>query len=181
MHPWYRGFRGSIESNGVHKYKLLGNWDQPDEDTLVITELPVRVWTQTYREQIETWMNGTDKSPALVKDYIQNHTDTSVYFTINLTAEGKKAIATAGVEKTFKLGGSIATSNMVCFDVEGKIKKYGSPEEVCPDGARCRADAADPRRLLRRPAQVLPEAQEPPRRGVRALADRRRADGPGST
>lgn len=76
MHPWYRGFRGSIESVGVHKYRLLGNWDQPDEDTLVITELPVRVWTQTYREQIEGWMAGTEKSPALVKDYLQGHTDT---------------------------------------------------------------------------------------------------------
>ena len=35
-----------------------------------------------------------------------------------------------GLEEFFKLVGKISTSNMMCFDFDGKIKKYNSPEEI---------------------------------------------------
>ena len=35
-----------------------------------------------------------------------------------------------GLAEFFKLTSKINTSNMICFDFEGKIKKYGSPEEI---------------------------------------------------
>jgi hypothetical protein len=35
-----------------------------------------------------------------------------------------------GLIEFFKLTGKLNTSNMICFDFEGKIKKYGSPEEI---------------------------------------------------
>lgn len=35
-----------------------------------------------------------------------------------------------GFAEFFKLTSKINTSNMICFDFEGKIKKYGSPEEI---------------------------------------------------
>ena len=38
-----------------------------------------------------------------------------------------------GLEEYFKLTSKISTSNMICFDFEGKIKKYNSPEEVLED------------------------------------------------
>lgn len=52
---------------------------------------------------------------------------------MTLTEAGKAAIKQLGLEKAFKLSASVATSNMVCFDVEGKIKKYDSPEEILED------------------------------------------------
>jgi DNA topoisomerase-2 len=39
----------------------------------------------------------------------------------------------AGLLKTFKLTSNILTSNFVCFDREGKIKKYESAEEILHD------------------------------------------------
>jgi DNA topoisomerase-2 len=57
----------------------------------------------------------------------------SVHLTVTLTAEGKAAVRKEGVEKALKLTSSLATSNMVCFDVNGKIKKYVSPEEIIND------------------------------------------------
>jgi len=35
-----------------------------------------------------------------------------------------------GLTEFFKLTTKINTSNMICFDFEGKIKKYSSPEEM---------------------------------------------------
>lgn len=35
-----------------------------------------------------------------------------------------------GFNEYFKLTTKINTSNMICFDPEGKIKKYNSPEQI---------------------------------------------------
>lgn len=67
MHPWFRGFTGQITCEAPSKYKVIGEWHQPDEDTLEITELPIRVWNLGYKEQLEAWITTTEKVPALVK------------------------------------------------------------------------------------------------------------------
>lgn len=88
MHPWYRGFRvsiallpsfdsnltqsqrvlqGTIEKADKDGYKVGGLIERIDESTIEITELPVRTWTQSYKEQLEAWVVGTEKAPALVK------------------------------------------------------------------------------------------------------------------
>jgi DNA topoisomerase-2 len=35
-----------------------------------------------------------------------------------------------GLIEFFKLTSKVNTSNMMCFNFEGKIQKYGSPEEI---------------------------------------------------
>lgn len=52
---------------------------------------------------------------------------------VTLTAEGKALVKKEGLEKALKLTSSLATTNMVCFDVNGKIKKYATPEEIIDD------------------------------------------------
>ncbi|ORY48818.1 DNA topoisomerase, partial [Leucosporidium creatinivorum] len=133
MHPWYRGFRGTIEKADKDGYKVGGLIERIDDSTIEITELPVRTWTQSYKEQLESWVVGTEKAPALVKDYKEYHTDTTVHFIITLTEKGKDAIKKEGLEKAFKVTGKLNTSNMVMFDPQGKIKKYSTPEEVIED------------------------------------------------
>jgi len=34
------------------------------------------------------------------------------------------------IEKKFKLTTSVSLTNMVCFDKEGRIKRYESPEQI---------------------------------------------------
>jgi hypothetical protein len=47
MHPWYRGFNGTIAPmDKGQSYQVSGIITQVDETTLRITELPVRKWTQ---------------------------------------------------------------------------------------------------------------------------------------
>ena len=38
-----------------------------------------------------------------------------------------------GLEKKFKLQTTMTTSNMVCFDQEGRIKKYSAVAEILED------------------------------------------------
>lgn len=104
-----------------------------DDTTIEITELPVRKWTQDYKEMLEEWVNGTDKVPATLKDYEEHHTDTTVHFRIHMSEKEMKAAEADGLEKRFKISTQISTSNMVCFDLNGKIRKYSSPEEILSD------------------------------------------------
>ncbi|PVU94194.1 hypothetical protein BB561_002739 [Smittium simulii] len=130
MLPWYRGFNGEIELVSPNRYRVTGLVEQIDETTIRITELPVKVWTQNYKEQLEVWRIGNEKIQPIIKDYKEYHTDTKVDFYLTLTETQMSAALKEGLEIRFKLSSSISTSNMVCFDREGRIKKYESPEAI---------------------------------------------------
>lgn len=82
---------------------------------------------------IEAMTSGTDKVPSTIKDYEEHHTDTTVHFKLHMKPEGMKAAEEEGFDSRFKLTTTMGTSNMVCFDLNGKIKKYSSPEEMMQD------------------------------------------------
>ncbi|KAJ3010721.1 DNA topoisomerase 2 [Thoreauomyces humboldtii] len=133
MHPWYRGFQGEIEATAKDKYRVTGIITKLDDTTVEISELPIRCWTQNYKEDLESWLVGTDKQAAWIKDYKEYHTDAAVRFVITLSEEQMIAAEKEGLEKRFKLVGSLSTSNLVCFDAEGRIKKYETIDEIFTD------------------------------------------------
>lgn len=47
-----------------------------------------------------------------------------------MTAQDLEKAEGQGLTEFFKLTGKLNTSNMMCFDFDGKIRKYGSPEEI---------------------------------------------------
>ncbi|KAG9295754.1 hypothetical protein G9A89_008982 [Geosiphon pyriformis] len=130
MHPWYRGFKGDIESIDEERYKISGNIRKVDYNTIEITELPIRVWTQNYKETLESWVTGGDKVSSWIKDYKDNSGHATVSFLITLTDENMKQAEAEGLEHKFKTSTSISTSNMVCFDAQGRLRKYASPEAI---------------------------------------------------
>lgn len=132
--------QGIVEQNGPGRYTTTGIAIQGDDDTVEIFELPIRSWTNSYVEQLLAWSQATDKQPALVKDFTSQSTDTAVHLIVNLTSEGKALVKKEGLEKALKLTSSVTTSNMVCFDAGGKIKKYTAPEEIISDFYDVRLD-----------------------------------------
>lgn len=52
--------RSAVKENGV-TYTCTGIIDQINETTLKITELPVKKWTQDYKEYLESLMVGSAK------------------------------------------------------------------------------------------------------------------------
>jgi hypothetical protein len=82
-----------------------------------ITELPIKTWTQTYKEKvIEPMFDGSEKNkPQLLQDYKEYHTDTTVHFICRLKPEDMEAAERKGLHDVFFLKSSINTSNMVIF------------------------------------------------------------------
>jgi DNA topoisomerase-2 len=52
MHPWYKGYTGSIEAI-AGKHMVTGVYNILDEDELEITELPIGKWTRDYKTFLE--------------------------------------------------------------------------------------------------------------------------------
>jgi DNA topoisomerase II len=60
MDPWYRGFRGTIEKSMKQGgYRVNGSIVKIDEQTFRITELPIRKWTEDYKQFLESITEGT--------------------------------------------------------------------------------------------------------------------------
>jgi DNA topoisomerase-2 len=60
MDPWYRGFRGTIEKSAKEGgYIVNGSVVEIDEQTFRITELPIRKWSQDYKQFLESITDGT--------------------------------------------------------------------------------------------------------------------------
>ncbi|KAK8945392.1 DNA topoisomerase 2 [Platanthera guangdongensis] len=135
MNPWYRGFKGLIEKTSAKEasatYTVTGIAEEVDDTTLRIVELPVRRWTQDYKEYLESIMTGNDKiKDPFIKDYREYNDDTTVHFEVTLSEENFNIARREGLEKKFKLSNTMSTSNMHLFDPSGVIKKYDTPEQI---------------------------------------------------
>ena len=103
MKPFYAGFTGDVstetEMEVLHKcfpniyalksqiieiegneksYRSFGKIERVDETTLLITELPLKKWTQEYKQFLDGMMVTDGKQVAEIKDFKENHTETTV-------------------------------------------------------------------------------------------------------
>ncbi|XP_078465385.1 DNA topoisomerase 2-alpha-like [Lampetra planeri] len=131
MLPWYKNFKGSIDELGPNQFMLSGEISILDSETIEISELPVRTWTQTYKESVlEPMLSGTDKTTPLITDYKEYHTDTTVRFIIKISREKLLEAEAAGLHKVFKLQAPLTCNSMVLFDHLGCLKKYESISDI---------------------------------------------------
>ncbi|VDK88130.1 unnamed protein product [Dibothriocephalus latus] len=131
MLPSFRDFRGVIQELGDNRYVVFGEIAILDEQTVEITELPIRVWTQSYKEGVlEVMLNGSEKVPACILDYKEYHTDATVRFVVRMTPEKLREAEAMGLHKFFKLSTAMTTNSMVLFDHMGCIKRYASVSEI---------------------------------------------------
>lgn len=68
-------------------------------------------------------MNGTEKTPPLITDYREYHTDTTVKFVVKMTEEKLAEAERVGLHKVFKLQTSLTCNSMVCL-VLGEIHMF---------------------------------------------------------
>mmetsp|Transcript_39613 Transcript_39613/g.74286 ORF Transcript_39613/g.74286 Transcript_39613/m.74286 type:complete len:1275 (-) Transcript_39613:261-4085(-) len=134
LQPWYKGFKGSIimseEKNG---YEVVGCAEKTSTNTVDITELPIRKWTQDYKEGLSKLVEDAEGKGAKLEDFKEYHTENTVHFTLQGSKAQIQALEQDGLEKALKLRSSISTNNMVFFDAEGKIKKYSNEKELLTD------------------------------------------------
>ena len=151
--PWYSGFTGAIEpGKEVGKFDVTGvvayAGDEKTAKVTIITELPLKKWTQDYREFLEECLpKPGSKSAAWLKEYQEFHTEKCVHFKLELSEEEAKLLHHAKpnrrqdhLEKVLKLRSSISMNNMILFNAEGKIHKYDNPLEIVYDFLIIRQD-----------------------------------------
>lgn len=129
MTPWFRDFKGTVSQIAPDRYKFSGIIKQTSDTELEITELPIRVWTQDFKERIVTIIKG-EKVTSFIKDYDDYNTHRDVHFVLRMEEKHMKAALEEGLEEKFKLSKTIATSNLVAFDPEGRITKYATVEDI---------------------------------------------------
>uniref|UniRef100_A0A8C4KZR9 DNA topoisomerase 2 n=1 Tax=Equus asinus asinus TaxID=83772 RepID=A0A8C4KZR9_EQUAS len=134
MLPSYKNFKGTIEELAPNQYVISGEVAILNSTTIEISELPIRTWTQTYKEQVlEPMLNGTEKTPPLITDYREYHTDTTVKFVVKMTEEKLAEAERVGLHKVFKLQTSLTCNSMVLFDHIGCLKKYDTVLDILRD------------------------------------------------
>ncbi|KAF8398402.1 hypothetical protein HHK36_017329 [Tetracentron sinense] len=153
MDPWYKGFKGTIEKTATKEagvsYTVSGIIGEIDETTLRITELPVRRWTQDYKEFLESNMTGNEKiKDPFIKDYREHNDDTTVHFDVIMSEENLMMAKQEGLMKKFKLTTTISTSNMHLFDPKGVIKKYDNPEQILEEFFHLRLEFYEKRKKV---------------------------------
>ena len=133
MTPWFRGWKGTPEPepNQPGKYRFNGIVFQDDKhpNEVVVTELPVRMWTDDFKSRLEEVIRA-EKSPSWIKDYKEFNDHNNVHFVIQMDEKHMKSALDEGLIERFKLSKTIGTTNLVAFDTNGQIRRYEKVEDI---------------------------------------------------
>lgn len=134
--PWYNKFRGIIYNNVLQGRIYINE----KSNRVIITELPIGIWTQTFKENILE--NNKD-----IKEYSENHSDEEVYYDIILEEDiFKHLLEKNGFLKYFKILVKINLNNMVGFDANKNLKLYKNINEIMNEFYLIRLKAYDIRK-----------------------------------
>jgi DNA topoisomerase-2 len=142
--PWYLGFKGQIMRVGS-AFISRGVYEVIDNSTVKITELPIGVWTQDYKEMLDKMVLDN----RYLKDYSSQCDDLNVCFILKfqpnvlkdlLNTESKKGENKFEAEFKLSYSRGLSTSNIHLYNAEGRIQKYDSIIEIIKEFAKIRIE-----------------------------------------
>lgn len=134
--PWFKGFKGTVESLGGGRFRTVGTFELEDK-LLTITELPVGVWIQSYKEFLEKLIES-----GQVASYDNLSTDEVVLFKVRLTAKVDNVV------KDFKLYSLFSENNMHAFNSKNKLVKYTSTADIFREHKQVRLELYSKRKAF---------------------------------
>lgn len=140
--PWYNNFKGKVIRNAKNMFLTKGVY-QKEGNTLHITELPIGVWTESYKYFLDTIILDLE----YIKSIKNNCTDTLIDFKIKFHNEKTlKSMKDSDIEKIFGLSKKISASNMYLFDSNNKLKKYHDVVDILEEFYKVRLEYYDLRK-----------------------------------
>ena len=138
MKPYCYGFKGKIEQKSKNVFTSRGIYEVKNSK-IIITELPIGIWTDNYKAYLETLIIDTKNKAKkqIIRYYNSYSTDTEVHFEIIMNEDliwdmnkFNEKLGMTQLEKVFKLVSTINLNNIVAFNSESKIKKYSSINNI---------------------------------------------------
>lgn len=125
--PWYLGFKGVIEKT-EKGFNSKGIYKWVDDSTVEITELPIGIWTEDYKEHLESMI--TANNPVL-KSFESHYTAKNVKFILHFNP-GARAKLNDKFESEFKMSSSknLSLNNIHLYCEEGSVKKYENTSKI---------------------------------------------------
>ncbi|KAI1130516.1 DNA topoisomerase [Nemania abortiva] len=141
MTPWFRGWKGTAQPAEANRYQFNGiaYRDEKNPNEVVITELPIRMWTDDFKAKLEDIIRA-EKGPSFIKDYKEFNDHNNVHFEIQMDEKHMAKALEEGLLEKFKLVKQVATSNLVAFDTTGRIRKYDKVEDILEEFYNYRLD-----------------------------------------
>ena len=148
IHPWYKGFKGTVKKNGPDRYTTTGIYEIMNENTVRVTEIPIGMSIDKYKETMETYIEENNESAKKDKKdkkisktpmfYIEkvvdnggnDKVDFNIIFTKNFL---QKFIKEGTLEKYLKITSSISLTNMYLHNSKDTITKYEHIEDIFTD------------------------------------------------
>jgi DNA topoisomerase-2 len=144
--PYYDGYTGSIIKIEEGRYLFRGKYERVSNDAIHVSELPIGFWTSDFTKLLDELQSDRDaegnKIMPLIKDALDNSTDSIISFTISFVPGKLEELEAQhdakwhgcnGVEKLLHLFTTKTTTNMWLFDPNDKLKKYETPNQIIDD------------------------------------------------
>lgn len=130
LKPYYRGFKGTITSiiDQPGKWKFQGLYKKITATDVLITELPVGMWTDDYKSYLETVIDS--KKKTVIRDYEDNSTDKDVNIIVKFAKGYLDTNSSVDLEKLLKMAVIKTTHNMHLFNVKEQLKRYNTVREI---------------------------------------------------
>lgn len=129
MNPYYRGFKGQIIKESTNCWKSIGVIEYINKNTVEITELPVGMWKEDFKEFLDKLLDSGSIKSVIVNDNDAKKNANDVCYQIKLNENIEKSDL-PGLIDFFKLEKNINATNMVAFDENKEIQKYGSVDDI---------------------------------------------------
>jgi DNA topoisomerase-2 len=137
--PWYRGFKGKFQKVNDSTYQCHGVYKIIDDRTVHVTEIPISMWINNYKEFLEDSLDEKpkkdDDKKKSKKGFIEsyendsgnNYIDFKIRFPLNVLQE---LIKSNTLDKKLKLVENISLNNMHLYNTKFVITKYKSPNDI---------------------------------------------------